>query len=113
MIHHEPDEGAACDCASCVNLAHTNNKMKISMTKSIRRVVCTIAPDTRHDPQFDRGRPEFCGDLETQPDEKPAGWSCIHLRKKPSGVMHYSGGGFDTDFDLVGKSTPCRTELLL
>jgi len=25
------------------------------------------------------------------------------LEKKPSGVWHYSGGGFDTDFDLAGK----------
>src|SRR5919197_4292245 len=25
------------------------------------------------------------------------------FEKKPSGMWHYNGGGFDTDFDLTGK----------
>jgi len=73
------------------------------MTKSIRRVVCTIALTLAMTHSLIAADPSFAGIWKLNLTKSQLGGVAYTFEKKPSGVMHYSGGGFDTDFDLVGK----------
>ena len=45
----------------------------------------------------------FAGTWTLNLAKSQLGGTLYTFDKKPSGVWHYSGGGFDTDFDLTGK----------
>ena len=47
--------------------------------------------------------PTFDGTWKLNLSKSQLGGPVYSIDKKPSGLMHYSGGGFDTDFDLSGK----------
>jgi len=48
-------------------------------------------------------QPSFDGTWKLNLAKSHLSGSTYTFEKKPSGVWHYSGGGFDTDFDLTGK----------
>jgi hypothetical protein len=47
--------------------------------------------------------PDFAGTWKLNLSKSQLGGPVYTFEKKASGVMHYSGGGFDTDFDFTGK----------
>jgi hypothetical protein len=48
-------------------------------------------------------RPGFAGTWKLNYAKSLLGGMIYSLAKTPSGLIHYSGGGFDADFDLAGK----------
>jgi len=48
-------------------------------------------------------QPQFDGTWKLNLAKSQLSGTIYTFDKKPSGVWHYSGGGFDTDFDLTGK----------
>jgi hypothetical protein len=48
-------------------------------------------------------QPHFDGTWKLNLAKSHLSGSTYTLAKKPSGMWHYSGGGFDADFDLTGK----------
>jgi len=47
--------------------------------------------------------PSFSGTWKLNLTKSQLGGPVYIFEKKPSGVWHYNGGGFDADFDLTGK----------
>jgi hypothetical protein len=47
--------------------------------------------------------PTFAGTWKLNLAKSHLGGMVYSISKKPSGMMHYSGGGFEADFDLTGK----------
>ena len=48
-------------------------------------------------------QPNFSGTWKLNLAKSQLSGTAYTFDKKPSGVWHYSGGGFDADFDLTGK----------
>jgi hypothetical protein len=48
-------------------------------------------------------QPNFSGTWKLNLAESRLSGVAYRFDKKPSGIWHYSGGGFDADFDLTGK----------
>jgi hypothetical protein len=48
-------------------------------------------------------QPDFSGTWKLNLSKSQLSGPTYTFDKKPSGVWHYSGGGFDADFDLTGK----------
>src|SRR5215813_8209144 len=47
--------------------------------------------------------PNFSGTWKLNLAKSQLSGTVYTFEKKPSGVWHYNGGGFDADFDLTGK----------
>jgi hypothetical protein len=47
--------------------------------------------------------PSFAGTWKLNLAKSQLGGMVYSFRRTPSGMMHYSGGGFEADFDLTGK----------
>ena len=73
------------------------------MTKSIRRCVCVLGLLLAVTATLVAQDPSFAGTWKLNLSKSQLSGGLYTIEKKPSGVMHYSGGGFDTDFDLAGK----------
>src|SRR5262245_11696479 len=73
-----------------------------SMTKRIG-VVCILGLILAITSTLIAADPSFVGTWKLNLSKSQLGGPVYTFEKRPSGVMHYSGGGFDTDFDLAGK----------
>ena len=47
--------------------------------------------------------PSFAGTWKLNLAKSQLGGMVYSISKTPAGMIHYSGGGFDADFDLTGK----------
>jgi hypothetical protein len=70
----------------------------VSIRTSCVAVVALLAPAMLLAQQ-----PSFDGTWKLNLAKSRLSGSTYTFAKKPSGVWHYSGGGFDADFDLTGK----------
>jgi hypothetical protein len=70
----------------------------VSLRTTCLAVVALLAPAMLLAQQ-----PSFDGTWKLNLAKSHLSGSTYTLSKKPSGVWHYSGGGFDADFDLAGK----------
>jgi len=73
------------------------------MTKSVGSIVCVLGLLLAMTSTLLAADPSFAGDWKLNLNKSQLSGVVYTFDKKPSGVMHYSGGGFDTDFDLAGK----------
>jgi hypothetical protein len=73
------------------------------MTKSVGSIVCILGLILAMTATLIAADPSFAGTWKLNLSRSQLSGVVYTFEKKPSGVMHYSGGGFDTDFDLAGK----------
>ena len=73
------------------------------MKNMTRRIVCTLILAFGLTSIVIAAEPNFAGTWKLNLSKSQLGGVVYTFDKKPSGVWHYSGGGFDTDFDLAGK----------
>jgi hypothetical protein len=67
------------------------------------RILCTFAVLFATTSLLMAADPSFAGTWKLNLAKSQLSGTVYTLEKKTSGVWHYSGGGFDTDFDLAGK----------
>src|SRR2546428_1271656 len=73
------------------------------MKNMTRRIVCALILAFGLTSIVIAAEPNFAGTWKLNLSKSQLGGVAYTFDKKPSGVWHYSGGGFDTDFDLAGK----------
>lgn len=71
---------------------------RVSIRTSCAAVVALLAPAI-----LLAQKPSFDGTWKLNLAKSHLSGSTYTFTKKPGGVWHYSGGGFDADFDLTGK----------
>ena len=73
------------------------------MTKTIRSILWMAGLILAVNSGMIAADPSFDGTWKLNLNKSQLSGPVYTIEKKASGVMHYSGGGFDTDFDLGGK----------
>src|SRR3989442_14166982 len=73
------------------------------MKNMTRRIVCALILAFGLTSIVIAAEPNFAGTWKLNLSKSQLGGVAYTFDKKPSGVWHYSGGGFDTEFDLAGK----------
>jgi hypothetical protein len=71
---------------------------RLMRTFGFAAVVATVAAATAV-----AQSPSFAGNWKLNLAKSQFGGTVYSISKTPSGMMHYSGGGFEADFDLSGK----------
>jgi hypothetical protein len=72
--------------------------MKITTRFSITTILALAVTST-----LTAAEPTFSGTWKLNLAKSRLSGIVYTIEKKPSGMMHYSGGGFEADFDLTGK----------
>src|SRR6266487_1111592 len=72
--------------------------MKITTRFAITTILALAATST-----LTAAEPTFSGTWKLNLAKSQLSGIVYTIEKKPSGMMHYSGGGFEADFDLAGK----------
>jgi hypothetical protein len=73
------------------------------MTNTASRIARSVALAFTVTSILTAAEPNFSGTWKLNLSKSQLGGPVYTFEKKPSGVWHYNGGGFDADFDLAGK----------
>jgi hypothetical protein len=71
--------------------------------KSLARLTCTLVLTLAVTSVLNAAEPNFSGTWKLNLAKSKLGGTMYTIDKKPTGMWHYSGGGFEADFDLTGK----------
>jgi hypothetical protein len=73
------------------------------MKRTASRIACSLFLMLALTLVLGGAEPDFNGTWKLNLAKSQLGGPVYTFEKKPSGVWHYNGGGFDADFDLTGK----------